>query len=194
MGDGLPEPVLRRLRAAYGAEGRRYHGLAHVEDCLRRLADVPGLAARERRLLAWALWFHDAVYDPRRSDNEAKSADLAEAELESLGVPAADVAEVGRLIRLTTGHEVREGDRLGAILVSIDLAILGSAPTRYDAYAAAIRAEYGHVPEDAYRRGRGHFLERMLASPAIFPDPAFRRDLEDAARANLARELASLRP
>ena len=191
-GLGLPEPVVRRLRAAYRTPGRHYHDLCHVDACLALLAELPALDARDRRLLAWALAFHAAVYDPRRSDNEAKSADLAAAELEGVGASAAEVAEVARLIRLTTGHEAPAGDDLGAMMVSIDLAILGSTPAAYDAYAAAIRAEYAHVPEPAYRAGRGRFLARMLASPALYPDPGLRRRFEAAARRNLARELESL--
>ncbi|MEO0322581.1 MAG: hypothetical protein AAF447_06470 [Myxococcota bacterium] len=107
-------------------------------------------------------------------------------------MPAAEVAEVARLIRLTTGHEVSSGDDLGALMVSIDLAILGSAPADYDAYAAAIRAEYAHVPELAYRAGRGRFLARMLASPMLFPDPALQARFEEPARLNLRRELEGL--
>ena len=191
---GLPEAVVRRLRAAYGAEGRHYHDLTHVEACLDLLATIPELDRRDRRLLGWALAFHDVVYDARRSDNEAKSADLAVAELEVLGVPPAELAEVARLIRLTTGHDAPAGDDLGALMVSIDLAILGSAPSVYDAYAAAIRAEYAHVPEPAYRAGRGRFLMRLLASATLFPDPELRARFEAAARRNLQRELASLVP
>jgi predicted metal-dependent HD superfamily phosphohydrolase len=82
---------------------------------------------------------------------------------------------------------------LGAVLISIDLSILAAEPPRYDAYAAAIRKEFAHVPDDAYRAGRSGVLSRFAARPVIFPDPAFARAHEKKARDNLARELASLR-
>lgn len=101
--------------------------------------------------------------------------------------------EVDRLIRLTAGHEVAEGDRLGAVLVSIDLAILGESPDAYDAYARAVRKEYAHVPDPLWRGGRARVLQRFLDAPVIFPDPDFRAAREARARANLARELETLR-
>jgi predicted metal-dependent HD superfamily phosphohydrolase len=175
------------LIAAYAAPGRHYHNLAHVEDCLGKLAAVPDLTEAERAVLTEAIWWHDVVYDATRSDNEELSAQLAEQQV------ADDMrAEVGRLIRLTRTHQVEADDRLGAILISIDLSILAAEPARYDAYAAAIRREFAHVPDDAYRAGRADVLKRFAARPVIFPDAAFAQALDAQARANLARELAAL--
>ena len=176
------------LIAAYSAPGRHYHNLAHIEDCLDLLSSVDNLSAAERDLLVQAIWWHDAVYDPKKSDNEEQSALLAEQAV------ASDVREeVGRLIRLTKSHQVVPGDRLGAILISIDLSILGVEPARYDAYAAAIRQEFIHVPERDYRAGRAKVLGQFAGRPVIFPDAAFAARYDRQARENLARELASLR-
>lgn len=181
------------LEAAYAEPHRRYHTRRHIEDCLARLDAWPGLSAAERRLLTWAIWWHDAVYDPRAADNEARSAERARQELPALGATVAEAEEVARLIRLTSGHRVAPGDRLGAVLVSIDLSVLAAPPVVYDAYARAVREEYAHVPEAAWRHGRAAVLQRFLDAPVIFPDPAFRAAHETQARANLEREIASLR-
>jgi predicted metal-dependent HD superfamily phosphohydrolase len=176
------------LIAAYAAPNRHYHNLAHIEDCLDKLARVNGLSAAEREILTEAIWWHDVVYDATRSDNEELSAQLAEQHV------AADIRqEVGRLVRLTKTHQVEPSDKLGAILISIDLSILAADPSRYDAYAAAIRKEFVHVPDDAYRAGRADVLRRFAARPVIFPDAAFAVTCEAKARENLARELARLR-
>jgi len=175
------------LVAAYAAPNRSYHNLNHIEECLDLLAGVDGLSAGGRDILIQAIWWHDVVYDPTRSDNEELSAQLAEQHV------AGDIGhEVGRLIRLTRTHRVESGDRLGAILISIDLSVLGAEPSRYDAYAAAIRKEFAHVPEGDYRVGRSAVLSRFAAQPVIFPDAAFANRYDRQARANLARELASL--
>lgn len=183
-----PEPP----RAAYQEPHRRYHTLAHVEDCLSRLAATPGLGDHERELLVQAIWWHDAVYDPLRPDNEARSADLAREALAAAGAPEADLAEVERLILLTKGHTVEAGDRLGALMVSIDLSILGAEPEAYAAYARAIREEYAAVPEDIYRAGRARVLRAFLDAPVLFPDPALAETLDGPARRNLAAEIAEL--
>jgi predicted metal-dependent HD superfamily phosphohydrolase len=176
------------LVAAYSVPNRHYHNLRHIEDCLGLLAGVDDLSAANREILTQAIWWHDVVYDPTRSDNEELSAQLAEQH-----VAPEFRHEVGRLIRLTRTHRVEPGDRLGAILISIDLSILGAEPARYDAYAAAIRKEFAHVPESDYRAGRSNVLRRFAAQPVIFPDAAFAKEYDRQARDNLARELASLR-
>jgi predicted metal-dependent HD superfamily phosphohydrolase len=175
------------LVAGYSAPNRHYHNLRHIEDCLDVLPDVHGLSTRDRDILTQAIWWHDVVYDPTRSDNEELSARLAEQYV------AAELRDdVGRLIRLTRTHRVESGDRLGAILISIDLSILGAEPSRYDAYAAAIRKEFAHVPDGDYRAGRSAVLRRFAAQPVIFPDPVFATRYDRQARDNLARELATL--
>lgn len=176
------------LVAAYTAPGRHYHNLTHIEDCLGALARVENLSALEREILSAAIWWHDVVYDATRADNEELSARLAEQHARE------DLRqEVGRLIRLTKTHDVQPDDRLGAILISIDLSILGAEPARYDAYAAAIRQEFIHVPEADYRAGRTKVLGQFAGRPVIFPDADFAARYDRQARENLARELASLR-
>ena len=177
------------LLAAYAEPHRRYHTLAHIEACLAELAAVPDLSVRDERLLRHALWWHDAIYDPRANDNEARSADWARAELD---LPPDEAGEVARLILLTAGHRVDPGDRLGALMVSIDLSVLGARADIYDAYVAGVRYEYAHVPDDAFRAGRARVLRHFLETETLFPDLAFAARLEVRARANLARELAEL--
>jgi predicted metal-dependent HD superfamily phosphohydrolase len=184
--------VTPALEAAYAEPHRRYHTRRHIEQCLELLESWPDLSASDRRLLTWAIWWHDAIYDAHASDNEAKSADMAREDLPALGATPGEVEEVERLILLTAGHAVAEGDRLGAVLVSIDLAILGSAPIDYDTYAQQVREEYAFVPDEFWRPGRGRVLQHFMDAPVIYADPRFRAEREATARANLARELASL--
>ena len=181
-----------RARAAYAEPGRHYHCERHLDDCLRHADQVHELTEHERRLLNWAILWHDAIYDPERSDNEERSAELARRELTTCGVEPESADEVARLIRLTAGHRAEEGDRLGALLVSIDLAVLGSDPEDYRAYAAAVRREYSHLPDAAWRSGRSDVLRHLLASDPLFPDPRFRAAFERQARQNMAEELRAL--
>src|SRR5690606_31628630 len=137
-----------------------------------------------------AAWCHDAVYDPRAGGdaNERASAELAAEVLTGLGVPEDAVREVVRLVLLTTGHRVSPEDRDGALLCDADLAILASPAEDYDRYAAAIRAEYAHVPDPDFRAGRAAVLRNLLALPALFHTPHLGERGERAARDNLRRE------
>lgn len=181
-----------RLIASYAEPARAYHGLDHLVDVLTqvdRLADV----SLDPDVVRLAAWFHDAVYDPVRADNEARSATLAERELRTLRVDPAVVTEVARLVRLTVTHHPGPDDRNGSVLCDADLAVLGREEAGYLAYAQAIRAEYGHLDDEAFRAGRAAVLRQLLARPTLYGTTEGQRRWEETARRNLTRELAALR-
>jgi predicted metal-dependent HD superfamily phosphohydrolase len=180
-----------RLLVRWSEPHRRYHTPDHLAAVLAVVDRHQGLA-RDVDAVRLAAWYHDAVYDPTAGDNEERSAALAEAELS--GTAAADkVAETARLVRLTAGHVVAPGDADGALLADADLAILAAAPADYDRYAKAIRAEYAHVPDDAFRAGRAAVLEALAKLPTLYRTVPQRVEWDARARANLARELGTLR-
>ncbi|MGC9670836.1 metal-dependent phosphohydrolase [Planosporangium sp. 12N6] len=187
-GDALGADLLARWAEPH----RHYHDTGHLAVVLAvvdRYADlVPDADA-----VRLAGWFHDAVYDPRAGDNEERSAALAEDRLPAAGIPAARVAETARLVRLTAGHVVADGDRDGALLADADLAVLAADRYDYDRYAAAVRREYAHVSDGAFRAGRSGVLDGLLALPALYRIVPERAEWEVRARANLERELRELR-
>lgn len=172
---------------------RHYHDLAHLTAVLSVVDDHAGHADRPE-LVRLAVWFHDAVYDPRSTGgaNERDSAALATATLTTLGVPPDAVAEVARLVLLTAGHGAAPGDRNGSLLCDADLAVLARPPADYDRYTEAVRREYAHVPDELFRAGRAAVLRQLLDLPALYRLPALRNRWEAPARANLDRELATL--
>lgn len=181
------EHLGRELITRYEEPHRRYHTTAHLESVL---AHIDALAdhAEHPDLVRLAAWFHDAVYDPRRGDNEERSARLAERTLPEMGLPSEAVATVARLVRLTLTHDPTRGDTDGAVLSDADLAILGASAEVYAGYVAAVREEYAFVPDDAFAVGRDSVLRSLLDLPAIFHIT----DLEGAARANIMAELERL--
>ncbi|MEV8045803.1 hypothetical protein AB0P02_18455 [Streptomyces griseoluteus] len=188
-----PAPYAGNLIARWEEPQRRYHTLAHLTAVLDRV-DALAEYADDPDLVRLAAWFHDAVYLPDRSENEERSARLAERALTEAGVPAAKVAEVARLVRLTVGHDPAEGDRNGQVLCDADLAILAAAPSAYAAYTAEIREEYHFVPNDAFHDGRSAVLRQLLDLPRLFHTPYGSEHWEATARWNLAGELEMLSP
>ena len=173
---------------------RQYHGVDHLSAVLDVVDRLAGLAPHPDRVRL-AAWMHDAVYDPRAlgDANERDSADFAAGLLTTLGVPEEVAADVARLVGLTAGHATADGDLDGELLCDADLAILASDEQRYADYAAAIRREYAHVPDDAFRGGREQVLRALLELPSIYRLEPLRAAWEDKARANLTRELAELK-
>ncbi|MFB6580763.1 hypothetical protein ACFCYC_25730 [Streptomyces sp. NPDC056402] len=189
--DRDPAPYAERLLTAWAEPQRRYHTTAHLADVLARI-DVLAPHAADPAAVQLAAWFHDAVYRPDRSENEERSAALAERALPELGIDPARTAEVARLVRLTVTHDPAPGDTDGEALCDADLAVLAGEPDAYAAYAAAVRAEYGFVPDDAFRAGRAAVLRQLLDLPRLFRTPYGAAHWEAPARANLAAELADL--
>jgi predicted metal-dependent HD superfamily phosphohydrolase len=177
--------------AAWSEPHRRYHDLHHLAAVLA-LVDELADAATDPSAVRLAAWYHDVVYDPRRDDNEQVSAERARAGLRGL-VDERLLAEVERLVLLTAGHDPAPGDADGAVLCDADLAVLASEPASYAAYASAVRAEYGHLPDAEFTAGRIAVLERLLALPELYRLPAVAADWTPRARANLTAELTLLR-
>lgn len=176
----------------YGGPDRHYHGLTHLIECIDAWEEIR-TDCEDAVAVATALWFHDAVYDATQSDNEAKSEDLAVERLTGMGESQERISRVRRLIR-DTAHRADPATPDGKLIVDIDLSILGKNPARFDNYDAAIRREYAHVPDEAYRHGRAGVLRGFLARPTIYRTPTFAERYEAAARANLERALAKLEP
>jgi predicted metal-dependent HD superfamily phosphohydrolase len=188
---------------------RRYHAVRHVVWVLRHTrrleAAIPacqgGSTPYDGAAVTAAACFHDAVYDPRAHDNEARSAELAVHHLATLGWPPERCAMVAGLIKATEGHLADAGsdDAIGGssglecdVLLDADLGVLGSEPNAYAAYVTGVRAEYGHLAADEWAVGRSDVLRRLLGRSDLYRTAPAREWWEQRARANLTAELAGL--
>jgi predicted metal-dependent HD superfamily phosphohydrolase len=186
-----PDPDLRdALLARYREPGRHYHTAQHLAECLAELDRVRHLARRPDEL-ALALWFHDAVYDPRRNDNEERSAAWARRALTAAGAAPEVADRVSRLVLATT-HTATPAEGDARLLADIDLAILGAPPERYAEYETQIRREYAWASEPAFRAGRSGFLRGLLSRESIYLTSHYRERLEARARENLRASLDRL--
>jgi predicted metal-dependent HD superfamily phosphohydrolase len=179
------------LLGRYAAPDRAYHDLRHLDDVLRNVDELAGVA-QDADAVRLAAWFHDAIYDPKAEDNEERSAHLAETVLTGLRVEDRRAAEVARLVRVTATHEVAETDSDAAVLCDADLAILAADPERYEQYTSAVRREYAHLSDLDFASGRAAVLRALLAHEPLFRTTAARTGWEDAARANVLAELSRL--
>ncbi|WP_376704583.1 hypothetical protein RQ479_07270 [Mesorhizobium sp. ISC25] len=191
----MDDTLKRELSALYEAEDRHYHDLGHIEAMLALANDYKALLHDPEAVEA-AIWFHDAIYDSRAKDNEARSSALAEEKLAGRA-DAQRLDRIAAMITATAGHELPAlGDqhsvRDAALFLDMDLAILGAAPDVFDAYEQAVRREYQWVDEQMWRAGRAAVLKGFLARPHIFHSEEFRRRFETQARHNMARSLKAL--
>jgi predicted metal-dependent HD superfamily phosphohydrolase len=97
------------------------------------------------------------------------------------------VASNVRRLVLATAHTA---DRLtgdAALVVDIDLSILGQSQPLYDRFERNVRREYWWVPRRRFVAARRGILQSFLERSSIYCWPQFRERYEAAARANLAR-------
>jgi predicted metal-dependent HD superfamily phosphohydrolase len=191
----LSEDVRSQLVQIYTGPDRHYHKLDHIKALLA-LAEAHAGEFTDVEAVEAAIWFHDAVYDTGKADNEAESARLA------TQVLADTVAEerlefIAAMIRASAGHGIPDSMQGAmakdcALFLDMDLAILGSPVGEFDVYERAVRLEYGWVADEAWVAGRCKVLRNFLARPFIYATPQFRKSHEAAARSNLTRSLARL--
>jgi len=174
---------------------RHYHDLRHVGWVVRHSQNIAaGHPVDDLDAVVAAAFFHDAVYEPTRTDNELASARLAERALGEIGWDRARSERVARLVLATTGHALDGADRDTAVLLAADLAVLAAEPARYTEYAAAVRREYAHVDDAGWKAGRAGVLHALLDRPRLFAPDLGLDDWEHRARANITAELAVLEP
>ncbi|CAN1601627.1 hypothetical protein LOY35_16335 [Pseudomonas sp. B21-028] len=179
-----------KLIRHYDEPHRAYHNRQHLAECLqvRRLVNAACQAPAEVDL---ALWFHDAIYDPLRSDNELRSAQWLDEVARNSGLDDETRRRLYDLV-MATRHDSAPQSVDEAVLVDTDLAILGASSERFEEYDQQIRREYLHVPMPVYRRKRRQILEGFLVRERIYTTAPYFDAFEQQARANLARAIGRL--
>ncbi|MFJ6028049.1 DUF4031 domain-containing protein [Pseudarthrobacter sp. NPDC092424] len=173
----------------WSEDHRHYHGCTHLLSVLESL-DLLTDPAEPPRTVLLAAWFHDAVYRGIAGQDEEESARLAEERLTAAGLPEGEVAEVARLVRLTSDHRPGPGDDDGALLCDADLSVLGGEPDEYSRYVAAVRKDYAHIGDADFAAGRAAVVRRLLELEPLFHTARARELWLSAARRNLQGELA----
>ena len=190
--------VFGELLERHSEPNRRYHGVEHIAAVLRGLVELTGDLDPELVLVAF---FHDAIYDATRIDNEERSAQLAEERLRRVGLTDSTIGFVCETIRATAGHQLPDQSALpggeadlerAAAFLDADLSILGAWDKTYSGYAEAIRQEYAHMEDHAFTQGRAGVLRSFLDREQLYFTDAGQMAWEAAARRNLQRELTSL--
>ncbi|WP_201502492.1 HD domain-containing protein [Psychrobacter cibarius] len=189
----------QNIAIRYNEPQRAYHTLQHIQQLFGQFEQIKHLF-HEPHIIALAIYYHDVIYEPTRSDNELKSAEYA---VESLTgyLNAEQCQHIYALIMMTASHQVekwsnetkeREKYSDAAYLLDMDLSILGSSWSVYEQYAHAVRQEYAHVSDDDYRVGRIAVLKELLAHPTLYLTDYYYERLEKQARKNIEHEITLL--
>src|SRR3989344_1609799 len=180
--------VFNSLSELYTMSDRHYHNLSHLYRGLGELGNW--LVQPEHVELAF--FFHDVIYDPRRNDNEERSADFAKVSIKQMGGEDRLAEKINDMI-IYTKHTEIPFDYESQLLLDIDLSILGKSESEFDEYENGIRKEYDFVSDEDFRNGRGEILEKFIKRPSIYITDRFRERYESKAIKNLERSIEKLR-
>ena len=186
----LSPEVFDQLIEAYTLPDRFYHNLIHIEDCLFIFDQTQFLAVHPEEV-ELAIWFHDAIYEPRRNNNEQRSAEWAKRVIQQSGLPGEIAERVPQLI-LATRHNEEVTNTDAQLMVDVDLSILGRENSVFWRYEENIRKEYAWVPDDLFRQRRIEILSGFLNRPYLYYHQEYRARFEEQARVNLTQAIARL--
>jgi predicted metal-dependent HD superfamily phosphohydrolase len=187
----LIESLFDSIVEHYSASDRAYHNLSHIQSLLA-LSESLLEKVQNRDALYFAIWFHDVIYDTKRSDNEEKSAEFAAEALAILGIPEQTITTTREMILATKHHRASDLSWDMKAFLDLDTSILGAPEDVYKEYSAAIRKEYSWVPDFLYREGRMKVLNGFLGRESIYNTVEFSAKYEAQARHNIAEEIRTL--
>ncbi|MEZ0209261.1 MAG: hypothetical protein ACAH17_03750 [Candidatus Paceibacterota bacterium] len=178
---------LRMVALAYADPIRKYHTLDHIRFCVQELDKLQAYVVRPE-LVELAIWYHDVVYVPGASDNEAKSAEMFEVFAQKARLRRADKAFVMATI-LSTTHKAEDRRRYPdtSFMLDIDLLSLAKPEVEFDVDSRACRKEFKHLTAKEYWPRNKAFLKSLLDRGYIYCTEAVHDRYEQAAQRNLRR-------
>lgn len=185
--DGLTKDLWADIEKNYSDKKRHYHTLQHLENLLVQLTEVKGEIQNWETVL-FTLYYHDIIYSSLKSDNEEKSAELAEKRMKQISVPK-DRIELCKNQILATKSHITSADGDTNYFTDADLSVLGQDWETYSRYYQNVRKEYSIYPDLVYNPGRKKVLNHFLSMDRIFKTDFFRNKFEKQARQNLQKEI-----
>lgn len=174
----------------YAEHGRHYHTLLHLEALLIHLSAVKSdIACWDSTL--FCLYYHDIIYDVKRSDNEEKSAELAVQRMTQLEIPDEIIQLCASQILATKSHQFSDHQDTNYFL-DADLSVLGQRWEIYSQYTTQVRQEYASYPDLLYKIGRKKALKHFLEMDRIYKTDYFQQQFEAQAKLNIQQELELL--
>ena len=142
----------------------------------QQIDDLDEQIARFSLLFNLCLWFHDAIYDPKKADNEVKSNELFQEFANAVELSEHDQNLVSWVILDTIKHKMTNGPALedplykdlSSYFLDADLSILCASDAVYDDYAERIFLEYEFVGRQTYCEKRPAVLQNLISANPYF--------------------------
>jgi len=188
--ESLKNELWSEIDKNYSSKKRHYHTLEHLNNLLYQLTAVKSEIKNWETIL-FTLFYHDIIYNSLKSDNEEKSAELAEKRMKQISV-SNDKTELCKKQILATKSHIKSTDSDTNYFTDADLSVLGQNWETYLLYCKNVRKEYSIYPALVYNPGRKKVLNHFLSMDRIFKTDFFYNKFEVQAKQNLQQEIESL--
>jgi len=188
--DSLINELWTEIEKSYSSKNRFYHTLQHLDNLLGQLTEIKDEILNWDTIL-FTLYYHDIIYNSLKSDNEEKSAELAQKRMNQISVSDEQIARCKKQILATKSH-TQSTDSDTNYFTDADLSILGQPWEIYALYYKNVRKEYAIYPDFVYNPGRKKVLNHFLEMDRIFKTTYFYDKFEMQAKENLIKELTIL--
>jgi predicted metal-dependent HD superfamily phosphohydrolase len=137
---GLIHQCFSEIEKAYNCTGRHYHNLRHIQDLLN-LSSQYQPYLYDKDTIDFAIFYHDIIYDVSKSDNEERSAGIAESRLKALKLPVKKIVNIVQYIVGSKTHTLHGKDNETdlAWFLDFDMSILGGGWEIYLQYMQNLR-------------------------------------------------------
>lgn len=188
--DRLKNELWAEIEKNYASKKRQYHTLNHLENLLLQLEHVKD-EIQNWEVILFSLFYHDIIYNSLKSDNEEKSAELAEKRMRQISVSNDKIQLCKEQILATKSHH-KSANSDTNYFTDADLSVLGQSWETYSIYYKNVRKEYSIYPALVYNPGRKKVLNHFLSMERIFKTDFFYNKFETQAKQNLQQEMESL--
>lgn len=191
----LPLEEMAYLSTLYAQSHRHYHNIDHINFCLGELEKCDGVSHETRRIVTYAIWYHDAVYNPYSAENEYQSEEMFYRQHQSPSILTFEEFDaIGTAIRATAYHTKHQPNLefSSHLMLDIDLAGLGQDWRVFQKNGEQIRKEYAHIEDGVFNRARVEFFEALQKRPTIYYTDFFKARYEASARENVDIEIKRL--
>jgi predicted metal-dependent HD superfamily phosphohydrolase len=188
--DRLTNELWTEIEKNYSSKKRHYHTLQHLDNLLAQLTEVKG-EIRNWETILFTLYYHDIIYNSLKSDNEEKSAELAEKRMKQMSVSNETIELCKNQILATKSH-IKSADSDTNYFTDADLSVLGQSWETFTLYYKNVRKEYSIYPDFVYNPGRKKVLNHFLSMDRIFKTDYFHNKFEIQAKQNLQKEIELL--
>lgn len=174
-----------KLELLYSHDSRYYHNLSHIRSMIS-LSKQFEKQVEDYDSFLFSVFYHDAIYDTAKNDNEKQSSLLLRDHL--IKTTFDKIEKCMKLIESTANH-IAINDFDFSLFLDIDLSILGESWSHYQNYMSNIRKEYNNFDEQTFNSGRLKVLKSFLENKNIYKTEYFKDKYELQARSNMSHEI-----